>query len=340
MSFPEPKNVLVVVLDNIGDLVFSSVLFHQLREKWPAASLSVWCKKYTEDIARLLPASPRVFAADPVWHRSPGRNKGNWSDFVRVLRVLRREDFSLAIVASRPWRASASTALLGIERRIAYDGSRTRLFVTDTVPAPPAAQEHVIEELNRLLVPLFPPDPSIRYKLETKALSPRRDFVLKRRHASRGSIAYVALHAFAGDPRRCMQLKQWSFVAEGIRDRGFSPLWIGSSAELDRIRDAEPDLKRFCEFSDAYGSGSAFDDAILTAESSFFIGHDSGPLHIASGFGVPVLGLYLPSTPKRTSPHGTGPVTVLRRDSPDRIRPEEVLEAFDRSISSLHGLNR
>lgn len=337
MSYTEPKSVLVVVLDNIGDLVFSSVLFRQLRDRWPAARLSVWCKKYTEDIARLLPASPRIFAADPVWHRSPGRNKGNWPDFVRTLRALRREDFSLAIIASRPWRACASTALLGIDKRITYDGARARFFVTTTVPAPPSSQEHVIEELNRLLVPLFTPDPSIRYRLESQALSPRRDFLLQRRHSS---SAYVALHAFAGDPKRCMQLKQWSIVAEGVRDRGFSPLWIGSPAELDQIRRAEPDLKKFCEFSDAYGSGSAFDDAILTSESSFFIGHDSGPLHVASGLGVPVLGLFLPSTPKRTSPRGMGPVTVLHRDSPDRIRAEEVLEAFDQTISSLHGLRR
>jgi len=335
MSIPEPQSVLVVVLDNIGDLVFSSVVFRQLSDRWPGARLSVWCKKYTADIAGLLPAAPRVFAADPVWHRSPGRGKGNWLDFLRVLRSLRCQDFDLAIIASRPWKASASAALLGIRRRISYDGSRARWFVTDPVPPPPSAPEHVIHELNRLIAPLFPPDPSIRYRLEPRAMSPRKELILERRRAARGTAPYVVLHAFAGNPNRCMPLDQWKHVAQGIRRRGFSPLCVGSPAELERIRSDTPGLADFCEFSDAYGSGSALDDAILTSQAAFFIGHDSGPLHIASALGVPVLGLYLPSTPRRTSPHGMGPATVLHRDSPERITADEVLGEFDQAANSL-----
>jgi ADP-heptose:LPS heptosyltransferase len=335
MSFPEPRSVLVVVLDNIGDLVFSSVLFQQLRDRWPGARLTVWCKKYTEDIAGLLPGAPRVFAADPIWHRSPGRGKGNWPDFVQIVLSLRREDFDLAIIASRPWRASASTALLGIKKRIAYNGSKARWFVTDPVPQPPADQEHVILELNRLLAPLFPPDPAIRYCLEREALSPRKELVLERRRAACGSAPYVILHAFAGDPNRCMSLDQWRLVADGIHRRGFRPLWIGSPAELKRVQIAGSNLAEFCEFSDAYGSGTALDDAILTSEAAFFIGHDSGPLHIASALGIPVLGLYLPSTPKRTSPQGMGAIALLHRNSPELVNAKDVLGAFDQAANSL-----
>lgn len=340
MSFPGPQSILVVVLDNIGDLVFSSVIFQQLRHRWPGARLSVWCKKYTEDIAGLLPGSPRIFAADPVWHRSPGRKKGNWPDFLRVLRALRHEDFELAIIVSRPWRASASTALLGIRKRIAYDGSKAHWFVTHRVPSPPAAQEHVIQELNRLLAPLFQPDPTICYRLEPNSLAPRKELIMEHRRHACGIVPYVVLHAFAGDPKRCMELDQWKIVAEGIHRRGYSPLWVGSPAEVARIRLAAPDLASFCEFSDAYGSGSALDDAILTSDAAFFIGHDSGPLHIASALGVPVLGLFLPSTPSRTSPQGTGPATILHRDSPSCIKAEDVLFAFDQAANSLPNLRK
>ena len=337
MAFPEPQNILMVVLDNIGDLVFSSVLFQQLHTRWPGARLALWCKKYTEDVAGLLPCAPRIFAADPFWHRSPGRQKGNFGDFLRILRALRREDFDLAIISSKPWRAIAAAALLGIQTRIAYDGPKARWFATDLVPNPPSGQEHVIQELNRLLAPLFPPDPSARYRLERAALSSRRELVWERRWAAQGRSPYVVLHAFAGDPHRCMALRQWERVADGICQRGFSPLWVGSPAELDRIRSVAPDLAGFCEFSDAYGSGSALDDAVLTSGAVFFIGHDSGPLHIASALGIPVLGLYLPSTPERTGPRGTGPATVLHRASAETTDAEAVLAAFDRAFNSLPG---
>ncbi|HTY62608.1 MAG TPA: glycosyltransferase family 9 protein [Acidobacteriota bacterium] len=337
MSFLQPRSVLLIVLDNLGDLVFSSVLLQQMRARWPKTDLTVWCKKYTEEIAALLPGTPRVFAADPVWHKSPGRPKGNWPDFLRVLRALRREEFDLAIITSRPWRASASAALLGIRKRIAYDGSKTRLFVTDVVQRPPVNEEHVVQELNRLLVPLFPPDPSIRYRLEQGALVSRKEHVLERRRAIRDNSAFIVLHAFAGDPKRCMAFDRWRLVAEGIRLRGYSPLLIGSREELARIRAAAPTLTEFCEFSDAYGSGSTLDDAALTSAARFFIGHDSGPLHIASALGVPVLGLYLPSTPIRTGPRGIGTISVVHKDSPDWITAEDVLAAFDHAANSLRG---
>jgi ADP-heptose:LPS heptosyltransferase len=331
MTFPAPQSVLVVVLDNIGDLVFSSILFQQLHSKWPQTNLTVWCKRYTQDIAGLLPGAPRVFAADPFWHKSPGCKKGNVRDFLRVLRALRHEYFDLAIIASKPWRVSAATALIGIKKRIAYAGPKARWFVTDPVPGPPATQEPVIQELNRLLTPLFPPDPSIPCRLERGAMASRRDLIMERRRAVRGTAPYVVLHPFAGDPKRCMSLDRWQLVADGIHRRGFNPLWVGSPSELERIRIAAPNLADFCEFSDAYGSGSALDDAILTAEAAFFIGHDSGPLHIASALAVPVLGLFLPSTPKRTSPQGVGAATVLHRDSPELIRAEDVLAAFEKA---------
>jgi len=156
---------------------------------------------------------------------------------------------------------------------------------------------------------------------------------MERRRAVRGTAPYVVLHAFAGDPKRCMSLDRWQLVADGIHRRGFKPLWVGSPSELERIRIAAPNISDFCEFSDAYGSGSALDDAILTAEAAFFIGHDSGPLQIASALAVPVLGLFLPSTPKRTSPQGVGAATVLHRDSPELIRAEDVLAAFEQAAN-------
>ncbi len=39
-----PRRILVVSLDNIGDLVFASALLQPLRENFPTAHIGVWCK--------------------------------------------------------------------------------------------------------------------------------------------------------------------------------------------------------------------------------------------------------------------------------------------------------
>ena len=336
MRVPDPQRILVVVLDNIGDLVFSSVLFHQLHARWPGASLKVWCKEYTRDIAGLLPGSPRVFASDPYWHRSPGRGKGSRKNFFRTVRALRRERADLAIVASRSWRAAAATAFLGAARRIGYDGPKSRWFLTDRAAAPGAGNETVVDELNRLLAPLFPPDPSARYRLEAEPLGRHRETIARRRRERCGTDPCVVLHAFAGNPGRCMALEEWVRVARGIAERGCRPLWIGSPNELRRIRAlGKKDLPECSEFGDAYGAGTAIEDAALISGAAFFIGHDSGPLHIAAALGIPCLGLYLPSTPRRTGPQGAGPSPVFSRASAGLAKAEDVLADFDKAAARL-----
>ena len=78
----------------------------------------------------------------------------------------------------------------------------------------------------------------------------------------------------------------------------------------------------------------------LTRRVALCIGGDTGPLHLASALGRPVVGIYGPTDPSRNGPYGTR-ARVLRspeskrdhsrRDAPDagllNITPEDVLRA-------------
>ena len=50
--FAAPERILIVALDNLGDLVFASALTPPLREAFPDATIDVWCKSYTAPVAR------------------------------------------------------------------------------------------------------------------------------------------------------------------------------------------------------------------------------------------------------------------------------------------------
>jgi heptosyltransferase-1 len=72
------------------------------------------------------------------------------------------------------------------------------------------------------------------------------------------------------------------------------------------------------------------------------VGGDTGPLHLASALGRPVVGIYGPTDPSRNGPYGTR-ARVLRspdsrrdhsrRDAPEpgllTIAPDDVLKAAD-----------
>src|SRR5919197_1154535 len=102
--------ILLVSLDNLGDLVFASALAPPLRERFPTATLDVWCKGYTGDVATLIPGVRRVIAADPFWDRAPGRGKGKIGPFVGALRHVARSRYDVAVLAAAPWRTAAAVA--------------------------------------------------------------------------------------------------------------------------------------------------------------------------------------------------------------------------------------
>lgn len=84
----------------------------------------------------------------------------------------------------------------------------------------------------------------------------------------------------------------------------------------------------------------------LTRRVALCIGGDTGPLHLASALGRPVVGIYGPTDPSRNGPYGTR-ARVLRspesrrdhsrRDAPEagllKIAPEDVLRAADELLA-------
>ncbi len=53
----------------------------------------------------------------------------------------------------------------------------------------------------------------------------------------------------------------------------------------------------------------------LTRRTCILIGGDTGPLHLAAAFGIPVVGLYGPTDPVRTGPFGTRAVVLRKPES-------------------------
>ena len=94
--------ILLVSLDNLGDVVFASALAPPLRERFPRAKLDIWCKEYTADVARLVPHVSEVIASDPFWDRAPGRPKGSRRPFLRAVRLVRSRRYNVAMIAAAP----------------------------------------------------------------------------------------------------------------------------------------------------------------------------------------------------------------------------------------------
>ncbi|MBC7789441.1 MAG: glycosyltransferase family 9 protein [Anaerolineae bacterium] len=325
----QPERILIVSLDNLGDLVFASALLPPIKERFPNALVTVWCKAYTADIGPLLPGVHKVVASDPFWDRAPGRGKGALGTFTRAALGLRRERFDVAVLAAAPWRTAAAVAALGIPVRIGLLRARNRRFLTHPL-APEDRNRPVLEEIGRLLQPLGIETQALRYRLDGARLEQRRKALSQRL----GNGPLIVLHAFASKRNRCVNPSAWIAVAETLEARHGRPVWLGSSAELTELRELAGARSGWL-YSDIAFSGSLLDAAAAVSMARVFVGHDSGPMHIASALGVPTVGIFAPGEPNRTFPQGVGPFRVLSRDSPHGITREAILAEVDTILAAL-----
>jgi ADP-heptose:LPS heptosyltransferase len=317
----DPSRILLVSLDNVGDLVFASALAPALRERFPGAPLDLWCKAYAADVARLIPGVARVVASDPFWDRAPGGAKGKLAPFLRAMREIRRARYDLAVLASSHWRVAAALAIAGVPARIARRRKHTQRWLTHVLPEEDRSRP-VVAELGRIAHALGA-RPRVHYRLDPAPLAERRAsfaFVVQ-------GPRRVALHAFAGSRARCVAIPAWRAVAEALAGRDIDVVWIGTSADLGEIRAGGASPR--WHFADAVGTGSLFDSAALIALCDAFVGHDSGPLHIAAGLGVPVLGIFTPGEPQRTFPQGPGVSRIVARPSPAGVTAAVMLAELD-----------
>ena len=317
--------ILLVSLDNVGDLVFASALAPPLRERFPEARLDVWCKRYTADVAQLIPGVRDVIAADPFWDRAPGRGKGPVRSFVRAARDVRRRRYDVAILAAAPWRTAAAVAATRIPMRVGLRRRKNRVFLTHALPDEDRRQP-VLGELARLLEPFDVRGRALRYQLERSPLEHRRAAL-----GVRLPDRFAALHPFASKRNRCVALSEWIEVSRQLGTRGLDTLWVGSSAELSELRDSVQDAS--WRFVDRDCDGTLADSAAALSLATLFVGHDSGPLHIAGAFGVPVVGVFAPGEPLRTFPQGVGPSRLLSRASPAEITARDILA----EVEALNG---
>ncbi|MGH7668963.1 MAG: glycosyltransferase family 9 protein [Gemmatimonadaceae bacterium] len=314
---PDPRRLLLVSLDNLGDLVFASALTPPLRRRFPDVSITLWCKQYTRDIGELVPEVERVIASDPYWDRAPGQPRGGRLRFLAAMAQVRFGKFDTAVLAAAPWRTARAVARCGIPVRIGLGRRKNGRWLTHA-PAPEDVRRPVLAEEARLLDPFGIAGESLRYRLDATRLADRPD--VERALAGR----VVALHPFASKRSRCVPVPVWIAVARALERRGFDPLWLGSTAELNEVRASGGSTT--WTYVDQFGS-RLVDTAAALARAVLFIGHDSGPLHIAGAFGVPAVGVFAPGEPNRTFPQGVGRSAIIARPSPEGITATEIVDA-------------
>jgi len=170
---------------------------------------------------------------------------------------------------------------------------------------------------------------------------------------------FICFHLGANwEPKR-WPAAHFASLAEKISQRWQLPVVVTGSSQDRPLFDAfSHSLKTSSvkktkaitpDIIDLVGKTSLRVSACIYRHAACLVTGDSGPMHIASGVGTPVIALFGPTDPKLTGPRGKGESLVLQyipsgyavpffgKDLPEEgwlshISPEEVLDALERIL--------
>lgn len=307
---PNPARILVTVLDNLGDAVMATAVLRPLKKIFPRASVGVFVKSYVAEILTDHSMVDRVHAADPFWDRSPVRGRGPFADFAETIYDIRRERYDVAFVLNTEWRRAGALWVAGVPVRVGFDRRSARPLLTTAV-ADSGAGSHFVDA-HRALIRAFAGD-----RVDAEEFVPRLEVSDRDRawwetwspRAGMPAGGYTVIHPFSGDERKNWPLGAWASLIERLEPRGHRFVIVASAAEKGRLDQA---LRAVPSESIHVMAGAALRHVkAVISRARLLIGGDSGPAHMASALGVPVLSLFGPGTPARSGPLGRAPVRFI-----------------------------
>jgi lipopolysaccharide heptosyltransferase I len=323
-AIPKHLRLLVVRLGAMGDILHSMPAVTALRRAHPEWSIGwaiepqwrgLFCANGCQPGTATMPLVDRIHIVPAKrWAKSP-LSPSTWSDMRRVRRELRAGEYDMVVEMQGAVRA-AMVARWARTRRIVGEAKPrerpARWFFDEKVPT---RGVHVIEQSLEvanalfgedlpLLLPLLPCDPAAEAR------------------AGELPQPFVVLSPGAGWGAKRWPPDRYGAVAQRLTEAGY--------AVVINVGPAEEHLGQEIVAS----SGGAAQMLVLnmaeliavTRRAALAIAGDTGPLHLASALGRPVVGIYGPTDPARNGPFHC-PNRVLRhpesvRDHARRREPE------------------
>lgn len=282
---PDCKRVLVMRTDKIGDVVLSLPVLGALRRRFPAAFIALMVRPYTRALVSNDPCADRVLLYDK---QGIGRSLWRTLAFAGQLRRLR---FDCCLVLNPSVRNHIIAFLAGIPRRIGYH-SKAGFLLTERLPnTKHRGEKHEVDYTLDLLSPLGIAVQGLRPQIvpDPGMTSWAQDYLAGL--GLGGGTPFCMINPGSADPSRVWPAERYAAVADHLVRVRRLPVVITSGKPDAAV--ARQVLERMAEPAvDLIDKTDLAQQAALISRCRLFISPDTGPMHIASAFNVPVIALF------------------------------------------------
>ena len=329
------ERFLILRMSALGDIVHTLPAVAALRQSFPRAQIDWLVDSKWLPILEGNPDATKIISID----------RSNWRNVLATIGQLRAARYTVALDFQSLYRSAILARLSGAPRRVGFDASYARegaaaFFYTEKVTP---QRLHKVEHNIELVESLGAHAEEIRFWLPTSREA--------REHVDRVLAAHEITDFFVLSPGGGWASKCWPAERYGELHRALVERygWPGVISFGPGERDLAENVQ--------HSAGSPeplvelFDLPQLIAllrRAKLVVAADTGPLHLASALGTPVVGLYGPTDPARNGPFSKHDVvvrnasaaeTTYRRDKTPAppmlsITVEQVVDAIARRLKT------
>jgi len=294
------KRILIVRTDRIGDVLLSTPAIKALRENYPHAYIAMMVSPYAKDIIEGNP-----YLDDVIIYDKDGKHK-SWRRSIKFSQRLKKKRFDLAVILHPTNRVHLITFFAGIPRRIGYD-RKFGFLLTDRIRhTKQFGEKHELEYNLDLLRYLGIELGDKALYMPIKPESEKWISELFKQQDIKDTDKLLAIHPGASCPSKIWPNERFADVADKLMEKyGFKCLVAAGPKDIALANNVIKHMQH--PAISLAGKTSVSQLASILKRCQLFISNDSGPVHIASAVGTPVISIFGRSQ-KGLSPKRWGPV--------------------------------
>jgi lipopolysaccharide heptosyltransferase II len=334
----QPEKILALQFKYFGDAVLMTPALRVLRSHFPGAEIHLLAPEEIAPLFQHLPWLTRV------WSMPRRRGRASLGETLPLIRALRREQFDRSVDFASNDRGAILSRLIGAKNRLGWDeraGFFGRRFCYTHRVIPEKEQPHESLRLAQLLSGWQIPPPAL-LESEIRADAALADAAKKILPHDSAIICHVA----SSQPRKEWPLAHWAEFHRLATAKGWQVVFTTARGERESALMAE--LRKLASAAQILPLVTELPLFLaVLARAKVFVSGDTGPLHFATGLGVPTISLFGPTSPARWGPIGqrhqilssghcncesNSAVCTAARHCLAEISPQQVFAAVEKSM--------
>ena len=294
------RNILIVKLSAIGDVIHALPVAYALKEQFPEARVTWVVEPPAYDLLTNNPYIDEIILFEKKKFKSIGGFIKEIRPFAARLRAVK---YDVALDLQGLFKSAAIVWLSKAERKLGCCNMREG---SDRVSRPvigPNAGGHIVERYLDVVRELGCRVGEVVFPLEITAREADIAEKLLAQAGAKAGIPYVVLAVGANWPNKRWTTKQYAKLVEWLYDKKIIPVLSGGGVVDERLA-AEIEAAAEIPPVNLVGKTSLKQLAHIVKQARAVIGGDTGPVHLAAGLKVPTIMLMGPTDRNRNGPYG------------------------------------